>query len=254
MTDQNDLPAPAMGVRLYQVICFTALGVIFLVQWQQGFLLENLLLAAVGALGTLLRLRGTPLLVLLVLAGTYFMRQLTWGRLGLAPAAFQVNDVLLCGGLLAFVMGHYRLQGLTLNVVPLDPRRRRGRPRWDWIRLRRLPPLQPQSRSPALVAPPEVARLILSLPLCALLAQVLWLGLGWPWEFLGIADRFSRLLLAGWVLGLGLLVLSGLYRFWRQRQLTAAEAAMFLQDTLWSETRREQRRLQRWLAWQRLRT
>ena len=31
------------------------------------------------------------------------------------------------------------------------------------------------------------------------------------------------------------------------------EAKLFLQDTLWQETRREQRRIQRWLVWSRLR-
>ena len=40
---------------------------------------------------------------------------------------------------------------------------------------------------------------------------------------------------------------------WRARQMTAAEGELSLQDTLWRETRREQRRLNRWLAWAELR-
>jgi hypothetical protein len=41
-------------------------------------------------------------------------------------------------------------------------------------------------------------------------------------------------------------------RLWRQRQHPPAIAALYLQDVLWKETRREQRRLHRWLAWARL--
>jgi hypothetical protein len=35
--------------------------------------------------------------------------------------------------------------------------------------------------------------------------------------------------------------------------MTAEEATLFLQDVLWKETRGEQRRLNRWSAWARLR-
>ena len=33
------------------------------------------------------------------------------------------------------------------------------------------------------------------------------------------------------------------------RRLSPEEAALFLQDALWHETRREQRRINRWRAW-----
>ncbi len=249
MTEPKDLPA-FTDVRFYQVLCVTALGMIFLVLGQQGFVLENWLLVAVGLLGTWLCLRVTPVLVIVVLAGIYLMRQLTWGRFGLRAAAFQLPDVILCAAVLAFVLGHYRLQGLTHTVVPLDPRRRRQR-RWAWLRPANW---QEKPRASTGVSPSEMARLFLTLPLCALLAQVFWLSLGRHWEFLGMAEHFSRLLLAGWVLVLPPLLVKVCLGFWRHRQLTAAEAAMFLQDTLWAETRREQRRLQRWLSWRRLHT
>lgn len=249
MTEPKDLPA-FTDVRFYQVLCFTALGMIFLVLGQQEFVLENLLLVAVGILGTWLCLRVTPVLVIVVLAGVYLMRQLTWGRFGLRTAAFQLPDVILSAAVLAFVLGHYRLQGLTHTVVPLDPRRRRWQWRWACLRPSNL---QEKPRTATGVSPPEIARLFLTLTLCALLAQVFWLSLGRYWGFLGIAEPFSRLLLAGWVLVLPPLLVKVFLGFWRHRQLTATEAAMFLQDTLWAETRREQRRLQRWLSWRRLR-
>ena len=63
------------------------------------------------------------------------------------------------------------------------------------------------------------------------------------------SDRFgTRPVVLSGALLLGLFALLG-YRGW-QRQ-SADEAALFLRDTLWAETRREQRRIQRWLAWRR---
>ena len=42
---------------------------------------------------------------------------------------------------------------------------------------------------------------------------------------------------------------SGLIAYLGQYRLTADEAALYLQDELWRQTRREQSRINRWLAW-----
>jgi hypothetical protein len=99
----------------------------------------------------------------------------------------------------------------------------------------------------------EVGLLVMSLPLAPLLAQVFWAGLAPPREMLGLPARLWRFLLVGWSLGLGVFVTAAVLRQWRRRLMTPDEAALLLQDTLWHETRREQRRLNRWLAWARLR-
>jgi len=43
------------------------------------------------------------------------------------------------------------------------------------------------------------------------------------------------------------------FRYWRRVQMDRVSALLMLQDILWNETRGEQRRINRWLAWRKLR-
>jgi hypothetical protein len=56
-----------------------------------------------------------------------------------------------------------------------------------------------------------------------------------------------------WFLSAGLVLVSGVFGYLAWGRLSAAEALLYLQDTTWAETRREQRLLQSWLAWARRR-
>jgi hypothetical protein len=56
-----------------------------------------------------------------------------------------------------------------------------------------------------------------------------------------------------WVLGVGVLFVSGVLSYLAWNPKRRAEAEVFLQDTAWRETRREQRRINSWLVWARLR-
>ena len=82
---------------------------------------------------------------------------------------------------------------------------------------------------------------------------------GCPWRtilprpVLDLSPRVGHVVLIGWLVGLVLLLAAGFLAYAGQRRLTREEAAVFLQDTLWRETRREQRRVQQWLAWAKLR-
>ena len=44
------------------------------------------------------------------------------------------------------------------------------------------------------------------------------------------------------------------FRYWRRLQMDRVSAMLMLQDLLWHETRGEQRRISRWIAWKRLRS
>lgn len=96
--------------------------------------------------------------------------------------------------------------------------------------------------------------MVLSLPAWALLAQFCWhrlpSGTGYnP----GFPPQVWRAMLLTWIVGLGLFVAAALLGYWNRRKMTADEAALFLQDTLWQETRRSQRVVNRWLTWARVR-
>jgi hypothetical protein len=241
----------APGVLHYQVLCYAALAPIALVELQRGVLLTSLLVFLVGILGVMARFRVGPFLLILVLAVTHIARQLGFRRAGAAlggTALFQPADVLLCGAVLAYCMAHYRLQSLVLNVFPIDPRRRKGPP-GGFLQRGRIVPLK---RSPRLVTVTEVGFLLLSLPLWAVAGQALWAVFGRPRTALEMDPYFVRMLVFVWILGLGLLISRALLRTWEFRQLSRQAAGQFVQDVLWRETRREQRRANRWFSWRRL--
>jgi hypothetical protein len=244
------------AVRAYLLLALTALAAIFLIQLEQAAGLGSFLVLLAGLLGIIARLPSAPLLFLLVLVA----QQILWRvshpgfHRGVAPpAALEVTDVVLCGGVLAYVLAHYRLQGLRGDIVPRDPRRREGPPRWRFWRFSWLPRPVPERRSPRGVSPTEIPVLLLTLPAAALGAQFIWAVLAPRWGPLQLPPPLWRILILGWGLGVALLVASTALKQWRRRQMSAEEAALLLQDVLWLETRREQGRINRWLAWFRLR-
>ena len=64
-----------------------------------------------------------------------------------------------------------------------------------------------------------------------------------------IAPALWHLALLLWSFSLFLIVVFGVIAYLGQRRLTPDEAELYLQDELWRQTRREQSRLNRWLAW-----
>jgi hypothetical protein len=245
------------AARGYLVLCLVALGFVLLAQLERAAGLGGLLVVLVGLLGVLRRLAAGPIFFLLALGAQQFLRHAALTGYGMrwhTPAwSPEVSDVVLCGAVLAYVLAHYRLLGLVRHVVPLDPRRREGPARWHLWRLQWLPRVVPERRSARAVSRGEVGVLIMSLPFAPLLAQVFWAGLARPREMLGLPARLWRLLLVAWVLGIAVFVTAAVLRRLRRRAMTPDEAALLLQDVVWHETRREQRGLNRWLAWKRLR-
>jgi len=255
---QAETRMPTAGTVHYQALCGLCLGLIFLVQLDQGHYLPNLLLLAVGTLGLVARLRVAPILLLLFLAGPTLIAQVTRHRLVLVErrgrGELDIADIVLCAAVLGYVAGHYRLQALWYNVLPVDPRQRPAQPVTPagvpWFR-RRRPFLQ--SRAPGQITPQEIVWLVLALPLWAVLAQIVWALLPRRWEAAGLSPRLAPLVVLAWLLGTGFfLVRSGLH-VWKHRQRDAQQARLFLQDALWKETRGEQRTINRWLVWRTLR-
>jgi hypothetical protein len=242
------------GAREYQILGLSALGVTFLMDLQQGNTLLSILLLMVGLLGTLSRMRVGPILFLLGFAVIQWAKQHAWSQFGGLPfssprAGLLAQDLAVSMAVLAYVLAQYRLQSLTLNILPPDPRRRSGPRRW----LIFPPRIVLQRRPGTLVNPQEVAWFVLGLPVWALLAQVLWSWLAPPRPVLGLPIWIARLTFFGWGLGLGALLAAAALDLWRRRRSPPEVAALYLQDVLWRETRGEQRRLNRWTAWWRMR-
>jgi hypothetical protein len=245
------------------VICYAALAAIYFVESSRGPTIADLLIPAVGVLGVLSRWGLAPLILLLLLGAVRFLKAATgqtmWDTMG--PGGIDVRDVLLCMAVLAYTGAQYRLQGLTGHVLPPDPRRRRAP--GDRARDRTAP----QPRSPQLASRLEVGAFLLSLPVWALIAQLVWILLSQHWDFVywprvrrfvrpadasDWSERLNRLIVFAWAIGILLFVTATLLKHWKHRQRTPREAALFLQDVAWKELRGDQRRITRWLAWGRL--
>src|SRR5262249_43557660 len=107
--------------------------------------------------------------------------------------------------------------------------------------------------STRLVGPAEWALLLVSLPVWALLAQLVWLVFPGRGDAFGWEGNIWRLLGPVWLLAAVLFLAGGFFGFLRRGCMRPEEGQLYLQDVLWQETRREQRWLTRWLAWDRLR-
>jgi hypothetical protein len=264
-TAAESAPRSDNGVGNYQLFCFCALFALGLILLQRGLGRWFLFPITVGLVPVFFRWRIGPLLFLGALATTLFA---TGSRVpGIPgwrpPPTAPLNDLLLSATVLAYVAGHYRLQGLAHFIFPRDPRRLPAAPAKRGLTV-------PPQRSPGLATPTEWVLLLLSLPVWAGLALF-----GSPWlipapdeqrlfevetlrsselmeQVVGLTQLFLngvwRCRLLVWFLGAGLLLVSGLLGYLAWGRLSAAEAILYLQDTTWAESRREQRLLQSWLV------
>jgi hypothetical protein len=276
------------GVRFYTTVCGVALVLIALPLLARGMGLWCLFPSAVGAVALAFRWRMGPALVLiallwLVLAdrigysastmlGWVFDEIISWiFRLPSRPPprdfffrnlqdASLLFDVLLAIAVVAYTASHFRLVSLTGNILPVD-RRRRPRQKENKERKPSLAPVVAQKRGGHLVEAAEVGPLVFVAVLCACFGQFLWLWLGERYaggdlyEFarvqvgLNVSDGAWRLFVLVWVFALVLIPVTGVLAYLGQRRMTPEQSALYLQDQLWRQTRREQARIGRWLAW-----
>jgi hypothetical protein len=250
-----DSRSPAFG---YFVLCVTstvATSVLLMGRGQSA--LVGLLFLAAGMIGVFMRLSMAPPLIVLCSALCLMLRQ--WLFLESAdqvdPKAmprFRDRDLFLAISVLGYVVGHYRLQAVGWHVFPPDYRyaylkRVKQWPADAWQALAQ------RRRDVNLVKPTELILAVVSLPVWAMAAQMLWLWLARPRGFFDWGPEMVRagiLVLA--LVPMFLATTAGL-RHMRLRRMQPAEARMVVQDVLWNELRGPLRMLSRWLAWCRLR-
>jgi hypothetical protein len=244
--DPATSPAEA-AIRKYELLCLGSLLVLLVILVERGFGWWSILPILVGVAGLL---RPGPLGVPLVLLALAIV---TLDAPNLMVSLFSsrewvifpedsdaLGDFLLCAAVLGYAAGQSRLQGLNRQVVPIDPRLRGKAAR---------------QRSGRTLLPGEMTWLLVSLPFWAVLASLVWELLPDDWQALGLAPHFWRLVFIVWLCALAVMLKAIVVAMlsWEQRGRTVEEAVLFLQDVFWRETRREQRRLYRWLARERLR-
>lgn len=261
----DDIPSteflPA-GIRYYLFVGLAGLIVLWLMLTEKFglFALVPVLLGALGMAGYLIPpnwgtlsqtlrrpLTAMPVFVLLsILVFEVFLGYLPWRY---DTGLFRLDDLLIGTALLAYMASQYRLFSLGYAAVPPDPRPRPDRASGD----------EPDPRPGESVSPGELVWLAGIVGAALLLGQLMWLFVTREWviteegepERVGIPVVPWRMILLVWMLGVGMIVLTGLFRVLRAYRQSDEEARMVLQDALWSETRGEQRRSARWIAWAR---
>jgi hypothetical protein len=248
MNDKDALPQ--VGARHYVALCGLCLAVIFLVQLQMGLVLTNALAVLVGAASLVYWVRLGPMLLVILVGGAQLSRQMAGGRGG--EQTLEATDVMLCAAVLGFVAGHYRLQGIWHQLLPTDPRARAGTPRRVFPWIKKQVPIVREKRPAGLITPHELAWFVVTLPAWAVAAQLARALLPRHWNVLGLPEQFFEILTVLWLLAVGLGVAVTFLNLWKHRRHDPATAQLYLQDLLWRDTRGEQRRVNRWLAWWRL--
>jgi hypothetical protein len=152
---------------------------------------------------------------------------------------FGLPELMLCAATWAYCAAHYRLLAVTRRTFPIDPRRRDR-------------DSQHERRTAALVDGREILTLLSALPLWIAMA---WLCRRWldARDDPDIEQPWWQVMTLAWVFGMLFLIAAAIMRYTAARLMRPEEAALFLQDTLWRETSREQRRITRWIAWARRR-
>jgi hypothetical protein len=234
------------AVRGYTLVCLVALLALTLFVTERGLGWWGLMPVLLGAAALLFRWSvGAPLLlvtlaVLLSAQARFYLPQ--WAR----PRPSLLADLGVCVAVLGYSVAQYRLLALTRHVLPPDTRRRtlpgQGRAAAEGPR-----------RSPGSVGPWELPGLLLTLPLWALAAATVWVRLELEEPMQDFHVVVWRAVLLAWAFGLALAVTATALGYVSAVQAGRAEARVYLQDQVWRETRKDQGRLNRWLAWARLR-
>lgn len=254
MSTERDRPADPwqqQGVAIYALMGLMALAVVFLVLVQRGLGIWALVPVAAGLIGGVMRFG--PALFLLVLAVIADLLPVSFEAGTHRGALGSVPDLILCGAVLAYVIAHYRALGMLRHIFPPDPRRREPRRGRGWSPFRHRTRIVQPRRSPGLVSSQEMVGVLLMLPIFAGLAQVIWKSVPFERGNPGLLPPIWHGLVLCWLIGLCWIVAAGFLDYARRRRMTATEAILYLQDGLWAESRREQRRLNRWWVWGRRR-
>jgi hypothetical protein len=251
------------GVRAYVLVCLGGLLAIFAGLMERGGGLSILFPLIVGMLALIFRWNWAPIYLIFsviwviwaaargldlfssVLYSFGYPTSATKDSFHWRPLA----DGIICLGVLLYSAGSYRLQGLVVNLFPVEPRRYPSSPGMR----RGVRPKPRPRRTARLVSGPEIVRLLFVAAGCTGTAFLLWYWLGNLKSRLDPSPEHWRVMVLVWLFGVGLIVVASVLGYLGQRRMLPDEAALYLQDVVWRETPREQRRLMSWLAWARLR-
>jgi hypothetical protein len=252
-------PSPNVFSRLrppaalnYLVMTGAGLLVYAMIMMSKGNDAGALIAVLLAVPGVLARWTAAPVLVILLT----ILMAIDPGFLGLInyvsgdrwflpreTGGFQLDDILLAAALLAYTIGHYRLNAIIHQSMPEDPTIRKDKD-----------PASPPRRPSEHVPQTELPRLFMVAAGCIVAGQIAWFGI-YTIERMGrpnVSDLTvgtSRFILTVWFAGVTLMVVSAALVYMRANRMTRTEAALQLRDEFFQENRRETDRIQRWRKW-----
>lgn len=257
------------ALRPYVFAALGSLAMVFLVMFLGGSDVGAVVVTLSGLATVLFRwVAGPPLLIVMLLYFHLFPFGLPdpFGLydnpLEVKQTHFRVEHMILVMAVLVYVRSAYRLFGLTHQSMPSETL---FRPKGE----------HPTRRPLSHIDPSEIAWMVGGAAALVVLGQIVWwlvnaveyapadgeFPLRWadaesparyrrggrgPGEFRPGAHRFF-VMVGGLVFGFLLLRL--VFGYWRLRAMGAAEGAMRLADTSWSESHRERVRVEKWRIW-----
>ena len=224
----------------YRILAMAGLALVFLAHSDRAIPMTVLVLVGLAVL-YLPRYVGSGLF-LLVLAFLELVPQLLWPMFRFGRPTFDLSEMILAAGTLLFVGSLHRLHSLVLTAATHDPR----------LAEKTLRPLPPQSRPESSLSAEEIVGWLMTVPLCVLAAELLRRGLNRPTPLDDLVPwRIGHVVIAVWMLVVGVLFFWTIFDYWRRTSMRPDLARMLLEDVTWRETRRDQGRMGRWLAWRR---
>jgi len=242
------------AVRDYALVCLAALLMVALIMLQDPIGLIALLPVLVGIISLAIFWAAGPVLVLLTLTILCLLRRQFF--VTMMPGFQQPTegfDLILGLVLAIYCIGHYRLQSLVRNASPYDYRRdrristRRVKGRWTL-------PEPVRKRGGRKVQSLEVGLMLLAGVIATLVGYLLWTWVASELPPVGFPMGVPvwHLVVLIWLGALALMGAGAVLGYLERAQAGPEESLLYLQDQLWTQTRGEQRRIQRWMVWLRL--
>jgi hypothetical protein len=251
------------AVRNFVFAGLGALGMIFLILFQQGSDIGGFMIVALGVCGILFRWSASPALILCIL--TYFMvfpfgipGETLGGSWEIEEGRFRVTDIMLVLSLLVYMACQFRIYGFVSQAIAFEGAVRRRDEK-------------PTRRPPALIRPSELGILFGVCAAFTIIGQLIWwLANGvevvptedFPLRWAepdptgrtselpgGMNTGTTRFVVLVGLLFFGTILGRLIFGYWRLRTMSAAEGGMVLLDNGWSETRRERQRQEAWRLW-----
>jgi hypothetical protein len=234
--EKNATPDAALppAAQVYQVIGLVAMVVLGAALLKYGSDRWSLVPVLVGTAGLAFRWRSAAPACIATVAFAIVAKSFVGRGFAFRQESTLVIDLALALALVVYVLAQNRMLSLTVAALPPDP-------------------LRPKDKTPARpadgLAGSEVPLALLTALGAALVARFLWELTALTKPPLDVLNEYWRVGQIVWITTVLLLGMTTVvnYLCWRAQSIN--EAAMLLRDTLWAETRREQRRIQRWTAW-----